>query len=142
MTKIQRYFVQITRKKKWNTRFLFQGIISVSGVYDLLCLNKHWLRPVYLEPTFGRDCTTWFEASPEHLAKRNKTSSTMPRFLLMLAERDLFLKSQSFKFAKTLEELQYDCQHVEICKANHFSIVTNTSTKEGTTLSYVLDFVQ
>ncbi|XP_045158063.2 uncharacterized protein LOC123524158 [Mercenaria mercenaria] len=119
-----------------------KGVISISGVYDLLCLNKHWLRHVYLEPTFGRSPNKWLDASPAHLAKRTKSSNIMPKFLLMLAEKDLFLKSQSFKFARTLDELQVECKHVEIRKSNHFNIVTNTSTREGSTLSHVLDFVK
>lgn len=65
----------------------------------------------------------------------------MPKFLLMSAEQDLFLKSQSIKFAQTLEDLQYKCKHVEIRRTNHFTIVTDTRTSEGTTLSHVLEFV-
>lgn len=119
-----------------------KGIISISGVYDLLCLNTHLLRPIYLLPTFGRNPAKWLSASPQHRAKQTTSSETTPKFLLILAEKDLFLRAQSFQFAKTLKELDYDCQHVEIEKTNHFNIITNTSIGEGTTLSYVLAFVQ
>jgi hypothetical protein len=122
--------------------FIFQGVISISGVYDLLCLNKHWLRHVYLEPTFGTSSKQWLQASPEHLAQRSKSANTMPKFLLILAEYDIFLKSQSYKFAQTLGKLNWECKHVEISKSNHFNVVTNTSTGKGTTLSYVIEFIK
>ncbi|XP_060585844.1 uncharacterized protein LOC132741641 [Ruditapes philippinarum] len=119
-----------------------KGVISISGVYDLLCLNKHWLRHVYLEPTFGTSSKQWLQASPEHLAQRSKSANTMPKFLLILAEYDIFLKSQSYKFAQTLGKLNLECKHVEISKSNHFNVVTNTSTGKGTTLSYVIEFIK
>lgn len=118
-----------------------KGIISISGVYDLLCLNKHLLRTVYLLPTFGADPENWLNASPQHLAQQTTHGKLMPKFLLILAEKDLFLRDQSFEFARTLENRNFNCQHVEIGRTNHFSIITNTSTSQGSTLSYVLKFV-
>ena len=122
--------------------YIFQGVISISGVYDLLCLNKHWLRHVYLEPTFGTNSKQLLKASPEHLAQRKETSKTMPKFLLMLAENDLFLKVQSYKFAQTLDKLNFECKHVEISKSNHFNIVTKTDISKGSTMSNVIEFVK
>ncbi|KAL4236719.1 hypothetical protein ACF0H5_005103 [Mactra antiquata] len=118
-----------------------KGIISLSGVYDLQCLNKPFLRPAYLYPTFGHSSDGWTDASPEHQAKKISDSRLMPKFLLLCAEKDFFLKPQSYQFSQTLDEMNLQCKHVEIPGTNHFTIITNIQTTDGSPLSYVIDFI-
>ncbi|KAL3869476.1 hypothetical protein ACJMK2_042153 [Sinanodonta woodiana] len=43
-----------------------RGVICISGVYDLHCLNIPIIRLLYLYPTFGKDKDSWDNASPQH----------------------------------------------------------------------------
>ncbi|KAK3601546.1 hypothetical protein CHS0354_027686 [Potamilus streckersoni] len=50
-----------------------RGVISISGVYDLHCLNIPILRPLYLHPTFGKDPDAWAAASPQHHLQHHRS---------------------------------------------------------------------
>lgn len=145
----------------------FQGVISVSGVYDLLCLNNTLLKPVYLQPTFGYACDLWLSASPAHVIKSldhvSKTaehvtetgdhmtkskervtteeSHVTTKFLLLSAEKDPFLKQQSLDFYETLLTKGWACEHVEIGGTNHFSIITGSGADPDSPLQLTIDFI-
>ncbi|XP_052777469.1 uncharacterized protein LOC128214836 isoform X1 [Mya arenaria] len=120
-----------------------KGVVSISGVYDLLCLKSPLLRQVYLTPTFGEDWVNWRETSPTNLAERlDNSQETRPCFLLLSAAKDPFLKEQALGFCRVLKEKQFQCDHFEITGTNHFSIVTGYKTVKGSTFHFVLEFIR
>lgn len=120
--------------------FFFQGVISISGVYDLLCLTGRLLKFFYLIPTFGQKRDTWLAASPTHVMKTLESVQT--KFLLLSAEKDPFLKQQSLEFYDLLRSKGSTCQHIEISKTNHFSIITGTNTDLTSPLGLAVDFIK
>ena len=118
----------------------FQGVISVSGVYDLQCLNGRFLKSIYLHPTFGSGFKSWQKASPIITAKT--TENTETSYLLLSAAKDLFLKQQSLDFHDVLETKGINSKHVEIRGTNHFSIITGTRTDMSSMLGVAIDFIK
>ena len=123
---------------------LFQGVISLAGVYDLHCLNAKILKQIYLVPNFGEHQQTWRKASPFHQVKKSKTTRR-PKFLLMNAELDPVLVEQSHAFAEKLTNTGLDCKHVTVHGSNHFTIVTNLvrifGENDQSVLKLTVDFI-
>ncbi|KAL5021131.1 hypothetical protein ScPMuIL_000286 [Solemya velum] len=107
-----------------------KGVISVSGVYDLLNLNWGIWKYVYLHPTFGHDPQCWKEASPLHRLETHRNSPTPP-FLILCAKLDLHLRKESKIFQQSLRDAGVSCDRFLMEKTNHFSIIYHLERNLG-----------
>ena len=101
------------------------------------------MRQVYLIPTFGYDSGDWSPASPFTMLEEADGNQThKPKFLLLCARNEPFLRDPSYEFYHRLREKQFECSHFEIEGVNHFSIITGHKVQTESTFFYVLTFVK
>jgi len=111
-----------------------KGVISISGVYDLVANNNFMARMMYIQDSFGTDTEILKSASPLTYVRKDG-----PPILLMNAEKDLGLDVDSEKLMLSLKALadNYDVRRKNYPGTNHGSIIG--LTKFGRTHQPVID---
>ncbi|MBU6997099.1 MAG: alpha/beta hydrolase [Theionarchaea archaeon] len=102
------------RSHEFSTFPSIQGVICISGVFDLVSMAETSWGEGMITSAFGMNPDTWYHASP-----MNHNPQKAPPFLTIIAEHDLSLiKSQGKEFAR---KVGAEC--IEIPGTTHFSII-------------------
>lgn len=132
----------------------FQGVISISGVYNLSFLSSWFMERFLLRPVFGEEVDVRRAASPLFCLDEDDNRYTQKKipFLVLNAEYDFFLKEDAKEFLLKLKRVKHPCEYYEVKGTNHFSIIlgfdspAKYSTTEGPRPQHVetfcIDFVR
>ncbi|MBU7024803.1 MAG: alpha/beta hydrolase [Theionarchaea archaeon] len=116
---------------EFSTLPLPEGIICISGVFDITAMARTPWGENMITSAFGATFETWHEASP-----MSYSPERAPPFLIITAEYDLpLIKTQGKEFARRVST---EC--IEIPGTTHFSII-HSITPESTLTQKILLFV-
>ncbi len=124
---------------------IFQGVISISGVYDLHTLSTVPIKQLYLHPIFSHSPTLWTDLSPisnvhkaaplesdhQGAAQTIRLQQKPPPFCLLTAQWDLMgFQVQTKKMVTEMKKYGFEVINFLIPHTTHFSVMANFGRKK------------
>lgn len=116
-----------------------QGLIGISGIYDVTDLAAVWPKYIgwFIKPEFGEE-KNWPAASPKRLAMQSKA----PWILIHSKKDELVDRKQSLDFMKSLHKQKIEAEFSEAEQETHFGIIQKMSRKTSLAAKKIIKFTK